>query len=114
MPGSDNNERSPLLSKPEGCCGGKGGAGCCRSATGSSSTNLSPTAGGAAVPLKRSGNTASEGVWPIERTSSRSSLRSQTRRQRVEDLLENDEPLVSKCGTAHTGGQCCTSLSCLR
>lgn len=102
-----SNERSPLLSKPEGCCGGKGGAGCCRSATGTS--NLTPTTGGAAVPLKRPTNTASEGIWPIERTSSRSSLRS-NRRLRVEDLLENEEPLMSKCGTAHSGGQCCKEL----
>ncbi len=101
-----DNERTPLLSKPSGCCGGKGGAACCGGKGASSS--LSPSSGGASVPLKRSGNASnSEGVWPIERRASSSSLRSNrsNRRMRVEDLLENEEPLHSKCGAS--GGQCC-------
>ncbi|BEJ13818.1 hypothetical protein CspHIS471_0309920 [Cutaneotrichosporon sp. HIS471] len=101
-----DDERTPLLSKPSGCCGGKGGAGCCGGKGASSS--LSPTAGGASVPLKRNGNTSnSEGVWTIERRGSSSSLRS-NRRRRVEDLLEDEEPLQSKC--AASGGQCCKEL----
>lgn len=109
--GKDNGERTPLLSgRPAGCCGGKGGPGCCGGAsraTGNGANTLSPSSGGAAVPLKRSGNATGETVWPIERTSSRSSLRSNrsNRRLRVEDLLENEEPLHSKCGAS--GGQCC-------
>lgn len=99
-----DSERTPLLSKPSGCCGGKGGAPCCGG--NGQSSSLTPTTGGASVPLKRSGNATgpSEGVWTIERRSSTSSLRS-NRRLRVEDLLEDEEPLQSKCGAS--GGQCC-------
>jgi hypothetical protein len=100
--GSDNNERTPLLKG--GCCGGNKTGGCCGGASGSRATDsLAP------VPLKRGDkkNTNSETVWAIERRQSSSSLRSDRsdRRLRLEHLLQNDEPLVSKCGA--DGGQCC-------
>ena len=104
--GSDNNERTPLL-KSGGCCGGNKSGGCCGGSGSRATDSLAP------VPLKRgdkkSGN--AEPVWPIERTASQSSLRSarsDRRRRRVEDLLQDDDPLHSKC--AAPGGQCCKCL----
>lgn len=102
MPGG--NERTPLLDKKGGCCGGSKNGKCCG---GSSSSALAP----AAVPLNRNKNgnsTGGELIWGIERVSSHSSMRSagrEERRNRVDALLNDEEPLVTKCGA--DGGQCC-------
>lgn len=101
MPGG--NERTPLLDKKGGCCGGSKNGKCC-----GGSSALAP----AAVPLNRNNRTGNsnggEPVWGIERVSSHSSMRSagrEERRNRVDALLNDEEPLVSKCGA--DGGQCC-------
>lgn len=107
MPGG--NERNPLINKKGGCCGGSKDGKCC-----GGSSALAPAAP-AAVPLNRNSKNASsaggEPVWGIERVSSHSSMRSAgrgERRNRVDALLNDEEPLVSKCGA--DGGQCCECL----
>jgi hypothetical protein len=104
--GQDNNERTPLL-KSDGCCGGSKTGACCGGNGSRATDSLAP------VPLKRGGDKKNgEPVWPIQRTSSQSSMvstRSDKRRARLDDLLSADEPLVSKCGAS--GGQCCEYCS---
>lgn len=106
MPGG--NERTPLLDNKGGCCGGSKNGKCC-----GGSSSLAPSAS-AAVPLNRNKNGNANGgepVWGIERVSSRSSMRSahrEQRRNRVDALLNDEEPLVTKCGA--DGGQCCEYL----
>ncbi|WVW84256.1 hypothetical protein I302_106286 [Kwoniella bestiolae CBS 10118] len=103
------------------CCGGKGGAGCCK--------DQPQSQNGAAVPLLRGKKTAQQpgsyaavaatgtsnesqqnnksygAVWTLE-----NNVPQGNRTQQLQDVLGDHEPLGSKCSAHASGGQCCKEL----
>ncbi|WWC70010.1 uncharacterized protein I206_103954 [Kwoniella pini CBS 10737] len=104
------------------CCGGKGGAGCCKTNNKSNDASVplirgkknidangQPTsyaAAAAASNTPNSGTNKSYGaVWTLD-----NAVPASNRTQQLEDVLGDHEPLGSKCSAHASGGQCCKEL----